>query len=107
MNLEAFEDSLRRSALISHPAVSADAFVDQLADVLTMELDKLAPVRTGKQRRPKSITRWLSKPAIAEKTPTSSLGEGVETERCGAGSEGLPRRLQGGKQTHQRVTPRP
>ena len=27
----------------------------------------MAPVRTGKQRRPKSITRWLSKPAIAAK----------------------------------------
>ena len=67
MNLEAFEDSLRRSALFSHPAASADAFADQLADVVTMELDKLAPVRTGKQRRSKSITRWLSKPAIAAK----------------------------------------
>ena len=67
MNLEAFEDSFRQSALFSHPAASADAFADQLADVVTMELDKLAPVRTGKQRRPKSITRWLSKPAIAAK----------------------------------------
>ena len=101
MNLEAFEDSLRRSALFSHPAVSADAFADQLADVVTMELDKLAPVRTGKQRRPKSIT------SHRRKTLTSSLEEGVETERCASGSEGLPHRLQGGKQTHQRVTPRP
>ena len=56
MKLEAFEDSLRRSALFSHPAISADAFADQLADVVIMEFDKLAPVRTCKQRRPKSIT---------------------------------------------------
>ena len=67
MNLKALEDSLRWSALFSHPSASADAFADQLADVVTAELDKLAPVRAGKQRRTKSITRWLSKPAITAK----------------------------------------
>ena len=61
------EDNLRRSSLFSSPAVAADKFSNQLADIVTTELDKLTPIRYFTRRKSKPITKWLSKEAIEAK----------------------------------------
>ena len=62
-----FEGSLLRSSLSLNPASAADAFADQLASVVTEELNRDAPLRTTSRRQSKPITRWLSKEAVAAK----------------------------------------
>ena len=60
VDLTSFEASLRRSELFTNPADGTDEFADQLVRVVTDELDKVAPVRSGSRRPPKTITKWLS-----------------------------------------------
>ena len=63
----AFEDALQRSALFTAPASSTDAFANQMADIVSTELEKVAALHTARRRHPKSITRWLSPTAISAK----------------------------------------
>ena len=62
-----FEAALRSSSLFTNPADSADAFSEQMEDVITAELDRVAPLRTVVQRRPNPTARWLSPEAVAAK----------------------------------------
>ena len=74
----AFEDALQRSALFTAPASSTDAFANQTADIVSAELEKVAPLHTSRRRQPKSITRWLSPTAISPER------EGVEWKLFGS-----------------------
>ena len=67
MDLTSFEASLRRSELFTSPADGTDEFADQLVRVVTDELDKVAPVRSGSRPSPKTITKWLSAEAVSAK----------------------------------------
>ena len=60
-----FEGSLLWSSLFLNPDSMADTFTDQFAFVVTEELDRVASLRTTTRRQ--SITRWLSKVAVAAK----------------------------------------
>jgi len=46
MDINSFELSLPSSSLFTDPDNTVDAFVDQLRNVVTSTLDKLAPLRT-------------------------------------------------------------
>ena len=67
MDTAGLEDNVRRSSLFSSPAAAADEFSNQLADVVTTELNKLASIRYFTRRNSKPITKWLSKEAIEAK----------------------------------------
>ena len=42
-----FETNVRASSLFTNPAENVDEYVDQLADIVTQELDRRAPVKTA------------------------------------------------------------
>lgn len=62
-----FQDDVRKSVLFTQPADTADAYVDQLNDVLAELLDKAAPVQTRRRRPQKLISKWLSAEAVDAK----------------------------------------
>jgi hypothetical protein len=64
---ERFEHALRRSALFTSPASTADEFADQIATVVVAELDAVAPLKTSRRRRPQPVTKWLSADAVEAK----------------------------------------
>ena len=70
----AFEDALCRSTLFTAHATSTDGDADQLADILSAELSKVAPQQTATRRQHKRIFRWLSTAAILSKRERRRLG---------------------------------
>ena len=63
-----FESNLRASSLFINPLASADGYVDQLENVLTMKLGKVAPLKTvTRTSTGKPINRLLSKEAVEAK----------------------------------------
>ena len=62
-----FETSLCQSELFSHPTNATNEFAEQLARVVTSQLDKVAPVRHSSRRPPKPISKWLPTEAVAAK----------------------------------------
>ena len=80
INLQEFEGSLRKSSLFRCPPVAADDFADQMASVITDELNRVAPLTTTTRRPSKPITRWLSKESVAAKRERRRL-ENVWTAR--------------------------
>jgi len=67
IDADEFQSALRRSSLYTSPAATADEFARQLADVVTSELDAVAPVKTHYRRPAKKSTKWLSPEAITAK----------------------------------------
>ena len=67
INCPEFERRLFESELFSSPANSVDDFCEQLASVVTRELDRVAPLKVSSRRKSKPITRWLSPEAIKAK----------------------------------------
>ena len=59
-----FGTVLRHSVLFASPATTVDALTDQMVDVITDELDKIAPLKRYARRPSKPITKWLSDEAI-------------------------------------------
>ena len=55
----------KKLAIFTSLATTANEFADQIADVVAEELDKVAPLRTGRQPNP--ATKWLSPAAIEVK----------------------------------------
>lgn len=67
-NHGAFEQSIRSSSLFTAPAQTADAFSEQMFQVITGELDKVAPLKTvTRSSRGKPVNRFLSREAVAAK----------------------------------------
>ena len=58
---------LRASSLFTSPSSTAEAFAEQLENVVVSTLDELAPLRKFKRRPSKNVTRWLSPAAIDAK----------------------------------------
>ena len=86
IDTSAFEDALQRSALFTAPASSTDAFANEMADIVSAQLEKVAPLHTARRRQPKSITSWLSPTAISakrERYPLETLWKrsGAESDR--------------------------
>ena len=52
---------------VSELASKAEAFADQLASIVTEELDRAASVTTASRWQSKPITRWLSKVQLLPK----------------------------------------
>jgi hypothetical protein len=67
INLLEFEAKLRASSLFTSPSSTAEAFAEQLEEVVVSALDELAPLRKFKRRLSRNITRWLSPAAIGAK----------------------------------------
>ena len=68
LNFDFFENSLRNSSLFTNQATSANGFADQRAEVLTLELDKVAPLKTVTcTSTGKRIHRFLSDEAVRAK----------------------------------------
>ncbi len=67
MDLAAFEGAVRSSTLFTDPANTVDGYANQLEREVTAVLDRLAPMRSGRRRPAKPITRWLSDEALAAK----------------------------------------
>ena len=76
IDIPTFEQALRRSTLFTNPASTADSFADQLADVVSAELDLVASLKTCLRRQSKPSTKWLSKEAADAKREHRRL-EGV------------------------------
>ena len=76
IDLPTFEQALRRSSLFKNAAATADSFADQLADVISVELDLVAPLTTYLRRQSKPSTKWLSNEAADAKRERRRL-EGV------------------------------
>ena len=67
-NLQTFGQALLGSELFTSPASTADTFAEQLVMVVTRELDKMAPLRTPRnKRRLNNNTKWLSAEAVKTK----------------------------------------
>ena len=62
-----FEKRLLESELFSSPASNVDDSCEQLASVVTRELDRVAPLKVSSKRKSKPITRWLTPEAIKAK----------------------------------------
>ena len=62
-----FETVLRHSVLFTSPATTVDAFTDQMVNIITDELHKVALTKQCDRRPSKLITKWLSDWAIATK----------------------------------------
>jgi exonuclease III len=67
INLVDFEAALRRSALFTDPANTADSFAAQMQTVITEQLNKFAPLKTVCKRVQKASAKWLSAEAVAAK----------------------------------------
>ena len=67
INCSEFERRLLESELFSSPADNVDDFCEQLASVVTRELDRVAPLKVSSRRKSKPITRWLTPEAIKAK----------------------------------------
>ena len=85
-DVNSFEAALRSSSLYTNPADTADAFADQMADVVSAELDRVAPLRTVVRRRPNPTAKWLSPEAVAAKRKRRCLerkwkASSLETDR--------------------------
>ena len=65
--LASFETVLRHSVLFASLATTVNAFTDQMVNVITYELDKVAPLKRCARRPSKPIMKWLSDEAIAAK----------------------------------------
>jgi exonuclease III len=77
VDFDAFEAALLSSSLFSDPATSTDRFADQLADVITAQLNKFAPLKTVTRKAGgKPINRFLSQDAKRAKQKRRRL------ERC-------------------------
>ena len=81
-----FEAAQRSSSLYTNPADTADAFADQMADVVSAELDRVAPLRPVVRRRPNPTAKWLSPEAVAAKRKRRRLerkwkASSLETDR--------------------------
>ena len=68
-----FETVLRHSVLSASPATTVDALTDQMVNVITDELDKVAPLKRCTSRPSKPIMKWLTNEAIAAKRERRSL----------------------------------
>ena len=67
IDLEKFQASLRESALFTNPSTTVDGFAQQIQDIVTEELDKVAPLKTTRRRPSKPITKFLSPAAKSAK----------------------------------------
>ena len=67
IQLPAFETALRRSCLFASPKATVDAFTSQLVEIVTADLESVAPLKTSLRRQSKPITKWLAKEAAAAK----------------------------------------
>ena len=61
------EDALRLSVLFTAPVTSTDGYANRLADIMSAELNKAAPLRTATRCQSIRISRWLSTTAISSK----------------------------------------
>ena len=53
--------------LFASPATTVDVFTEQMVDIITDELDKVAPLKRCARCPSKPITKWLSDETIAAK----------------------------------------
>ena len=67
LDVDALADALRRSLLFTSPEPTVNSYTDQLVDVVSRELDRLAPLRTVTRRQSKLATMWLSDEAVKAK----------------------------------------
>ena len=67
IDLEKFQASLRESALFTNPSTTVDGFAQQIQDIVTEELDKVAPLKITRRRPSKPITKFLSPAAKSAK----------------------------------------
>jgi hypothetical protein len=58
---------LRASSLFTSPSDTVDRYVDQITEVVTLVLDKFAPLRAGIHRAPKNSSSRLSKEVVDAK----------------------------------------
>ena len=64
MDYDMFEQNIRKSALFTNPAQTADLFTVQMEEIITAELDELAPLKTVTRKSGgKPINRFLSREA--------------------------------------------
>ena len=81
-----FSNLLIESDLFNDPANSADDFPEQLQRIVTVTLDKIAPIQTCYRWPSKPVTRWLSAEAIQAKRVRRQLerkwkSSGMEEDR--------------------------
>ena len=59
-NASEFESALQRSFLFTNPASTVEEFSSQLREVVTVELNKVCPLKTKTFRPSNSTSRWIS-----------------------------------------------
>ena len=57
IDITTFEQALRRSTMFTNPAITADSFADELADVVSAELDQVAALKTCLRQQSKPSTK--------------------------------------------------
>ena len=98
MDLAAFEGAVRSSTLFTDPANTVDGYANQLEREVTAVLDRLAPMRSGRRRPAKPITRWLSDKALAAKRRRRKLIEKLKFHLRRPLGDGLPESWPGDSQ---------
>ena len=71
-----------KSSLLTAPATTTNTFTNQLIDVITSELEKVAPLKCSSRRASKSITRWLSTDAVQAKQERRHLEKRWMSSGC-------------------------
>ena len=67
IDLEKFQAALRESALFTNPSPTVDGFTQQIQEIVTEELDKVAPLRTTR-RRPSNRSRSSSHLPLSQRS---------------------------------------
>ena len=67
LDVDALADAVRRSSLFTSSEPTVNSYTDHLVDVVSCELDQLAPLRTVTRRQSMPATKWLSDEAVKAK----------------------------------------
>ena len=67
IDVDKFKESIVTSVLFSDPATNCDGYVQQIEDVVTEALDRVAPIRTKVKPRGSKSNSWLTPEAVAAK----------------------------------------
>ena len=67
IDYQMFEDTLHRSVLFAAPASTPELLAEQISTVVSAEIVRIAPLKSGTRRQPKAIRKWLSREAIEAK----------------------------------------
>ena len=103
-NASEFESALQRSVLFTDPASTVEEFSSQLWEVVTVELNKVCPLKTRTCRPSNSTSRWLSVEANEAKRNRLKLEKNLAPHQEWSWPTQLQSVLSSGEHPHKQFT---